>query len=139
MIGNPPEPAFPKMALQHIGLIGSGLLGSAIAERLIGAGFAVHGFDPDESRQTHLSRLGGIVEHSARHVARRCGRLILSLPDSSVAGNVLQKIDSALLPAATIMDTTTGAPDDAVRFGAKLAARGRFYLDTTVGGSSDQV
>ena len=127
------------MALKHIGLIGSGLLGSAIAERLIGSGFAVHGFDPDESRQSHLSGLGGMVERSARQVARRCSHLILSLPDSSVAGDVLQQIDSALLPAATIMDTTTGAPDDAVRFGAKLAAKDRFYLDTTVGGSSDQV
>ena len=127
------------MALQRIGLIGVGLLGTAIAERLLASGYRVHGFDVDSSRRSNLARLGGSPEPSAEDVAAICGSILLSLPDSEIAAEVLRQIGPALLPGSTIMDTTTGAPEDAVVFGNALARRGRHYLDTTVGGSSDQV
>ena len=127
------------MAPRSIGLIGLGLLGSAIAERLVGSGYSVRGFDIDESRRANLDALGGSPERSAEEVARKCDSLLLSLPDSGVVASVLARIDSALRTGSTIMDTTTGAPEDAVAFGEALARNGRHYLDTTVGGSSDQV
>ncbi len=127
------------MAAQRIGLIGLGLLGAAIAERLVGSGYAVHGFDIEESRRSILGKLGGFPARSAEKVATECESVLLSLPDSGVVAEVLQRIDSALQPSSTIMDTTTGAPEDAIAFGETLARSGHHYLDTTVGGSSDQV
>ena len=116
-----------------------GLLGAAIAERLVASGYLVHGFDIDPSRRSNLVRLGGSPERSPEDVAAICRSILLSLPDSGIAAEVLRQIGPALLPGSTIMDTTTGAPENAVAFGEALARRGRHYLDTTVGGSSDQV
>jgi 3-hydroxyisobutyrate dehydrogenase-like beta-hydroxyacid dehydrogenase len=45
--------------LQTIGIFGLGLIGSAVARRLIGAGHIVHGFDPDPARGVALESLGG--------------------------------------------------------------------------------
>ncbi|AKS47194.1 2-hydroxy-3-oxopropionate reductase/glyoxylate/succinic semialdehyde reductase [Octadecabacter temperatus] len=45
--------------LQTIGIFGLGLIGSAVARRLIGAGHIVHGFDPDPARSVALENLGG--------------------------------------------------------------------------------
>ncbi len=42
-----------------VGLLGLGLIGSAIATRLIAAGIEVHGFDPDKSCMSRLQALGG--------------------------------------------------------------------------------
>lgn len=42
-----------------VGLLGLGLIGSAIATRLIAAGVEVHGFDPDKSCMSRLQALGG--------------------------------------------------------------------------------
>lgn len=127
------------MAAQRIGMIGLGLLGSAIAERLLASGHAVCGFDTDPSRRSNLARLGGSPARFPEEVARRCTSILLSLPDSGIVAEVLQRIVPALRPGSTVMDTTTGAPEDGRAFGEKLARRGHDYLDTTVGGSSDQV
>lgn len=44
---------------QSVGLFGLGLIGHAIATRLLAAGVAVRGFDPDPVCMNHLSALGG--------------------------------------------------------------------------------
>ena len=46
-------------APETIGLVGVGLLGSAIAERLLAHGFRVLGFDLNASRLEALTALGG--------------------------------------------------------------------------------
>ncbi len=127
------------MPAARVGLIGIGLLGSAIAERLLASGVAVHGFDIDPRGRERLAAAGGTVGESAPAVFRECADLFLSLPDSVVVGIVLDSIDRACLAGRTVMDTTTGAPRDAARFGQEVAAAGGCYLDTTVAGSSEQV
>ena len=127
------------MAARKVGLIGLGLLGSAISERLLGAGYPVHGFDIEPSRRSRLGELGGIPEDSPAAVALSCRWIVLSLPDSKVVETTLRQVSPHLKPTSTIMDTTTGAPEDGVAFAAALDHSGHRYLDTTVGGSSAQV
>ncbi len=122
----------------RLGLIGVGLLGGAMAERLVGRGVGVLGSDLDPSRREALRGMGGEVAPSACEVARSCDRVILSLPTSDVAAEVVAQVEASLRPGATIIDTTTGEPADAVAMGARLAARGVAYLDATVSGSSEQ-
>lgn len=83
--------------------------------------------------------MGGNVQSSANEVARGSGRIILSLPDSRIVGQVLAGIEPACLTDRIVMDTTTGSPEAAASFCRRLEACGGTYLDTTVGGSSNQV
>ena len=124
---------------ERIGLIGLGLLGAAIAEQLSASGFSVFGFDIDDQRLAAFSRSGGESGESAADVVGTCTRIVLSLPDSTVVRGVLEEIEPARLAGRLVMDTTTGAPEDAAAFGRVLEAAGGHYLDTTIGGSSDQV
>jgi 3-hydroxyisobutyrate dehydrogenase-like beta-hydroxyacid dehydrogenase len=123
---------------KNVGMIGMGLLGSALAERLLGGGFSVLGYDVQPAATLALREAGGQAAASAVEVAATCERLLLSLPDSTVVGRVLDEIGSALKPGSIVIDTTTGAPEDAECFAARLQARGVCYLDATVGGSSRQ-
>ena len=127
------------MAAERIGLIGLGLLGSAIAERLLGRGYAVLGFDIADARREDLAARGGTALESAAEVARQSDRLMFSLPDSTVSSDVLRAVEGHLLEGTHVMDATTGAPEDAAAFGAALARRNCQYLDATVGGSSELV
>lgn len=124
---------------EKIGIIGLGLLGSAIAKRLIAAGFAVRGFDISEASRARLETLGGEPADSAPELAAACRYIVLSLPDSGVAATVLAEIETSLKPRTWLLDTTTGDPDETVLCGARLAERGHSYLDATIGGSSKQV
>jgi len=122
-----------------MGLIGLGLLGSALAERLLGAGWQIVGFDVDAERRRRLDELGGQPLGSAREVVRQChGTLLLSLPDSRVVEHVVGEVDGELTPPLTIIDTTTGDPRSSETLAARLAQRGIDYLDATVAGSSEQ-
>ena len=112
--------------MESIGLIGVGLLGSAIAARLTAAGYTVLGYDIVPER-----RMGAT---SSQQVADTCKVVILSLPTSDVAAQVIGEI--RLKPGTTVIDTTTGEPDAMAAMGAKLAASGVDYLDATVLGSS---
>ena len=68
----------------QIGLIGVGLVGTALAERLLAAGHQVTGFDLDESRCQHLVRLGGQSAASASEAVAVADVCLLSLPTSNI-------------------------------------------------------
>ena len=129
---HPPTPG-------DVGLIGIGLLGTELAQRLLKAGFVVHGFDLDVQRRAVFAESGGSVAITAADVFTRCGRVLLSLPSHREVEALLAANLSHLQRGQIILDTTTGDPATSAKLAADLAARGVAYLDATVSGSSAQV
>lgn len=124
--------------MQRVGIIGLGLVGNALAERLISAGFAVTGYDTQPEQNEALSRLGGQSLASGVEVARSCETILLSLPTSDIAAKVIEEIKPHL-PGKIVLDTTTGQPEVMANMGRQLADIGCEYLDATIAGSSSQV
>ncbi|MBN1421302.1 MAG: NAD(P)-dependent oxidoreductase [Planctomycetes bacterium] len=122
---------------ERIGLIGIGLIGSAVAERLARAGFTVLGHDIESDRAEVLGALGGESAADGDAVFASCERVILSLPDDRVAGGILDA--ARIREEQIIIDTTTGHPAAAERCAASLASKGASYLDATISGNSAQV
>ena len=122
-----------------IGLIGLGLMGGALATRLIAGGFPVLGCDIDAARRDSLVAQGGIAVAGADEVLRRCDRVILSLPSHNEVGQVIASADGTLRSGQIIIDTTTGDPEPTAALSARLAARGVVYLDATISGNSAQL
>jgi 3-hydroxyisobutyrate dehydrogenase-like beta-hydroxyacid dehydrogenase len=123
---------------EALGIIGVGLLGTALAERALAGGFEVLGYDPDECRLAELARMGGRAVASAGEIAAGSRRILLVLPHDGVSAEVVSGIESALPAGAAILDATTGDPQRAVELAVRLEARQVEYLDTTVSGSSEQ-
>lgn len=125
-----------------VGIVGIGLVGTAIATRLLRAGFAVIGHDIDPARVDALVAAGGIAAGSPRDVASQASRVILSLPTTTVVRDVLTGPDGILaadpLPGLVI-DTTTGDPVDTAALHGELWRRGVACLDAPVSGSSQDV
>jgi 3-hydroxyisobutyrate dehydrogenase-like beta-hydroxyacid dehydrogenase len=115
--------------MDSIGIIGVGLLGSAIADRLSAAGYTVVGYDLIPER-----RLGA---GSAQEVLGKCRTTFLCLPTSDVVAQVVGSLK--LTAGATLVDCTTGEPESMAAMGEKLAKSGIDYLDATVLGSSKVV
>ncbi len=125
-----------------VGLVGIGLVGTALAERFLEAGFQVVGYDLSGARCEHLRDLGGQVADSPADVAGRTERLFLSLPNSTVVQDVVKGLEGILaapkLPSYVI-DTTTGDPDETIALAEQLRRRGVHYLDATISGASSQL
>jgi len=128
-----------SVVANEVGLIGVGLLGSAIAARLLEEGVSVCGFDVDGERIRWLTQHGGTAGNDLRALAARCSRIVLALPDSQVVRSVIAELRAALRPGTLILDTTTGAPRDAEQAAATLAAIQVDYAEVTIAGSSAQV
>jgi len=128
--------------INRIGLIGVGLVGTAIADRLLAAEFDVIGFDIDSAKRQHLTQLGGKAVASPTEVAQQANRIVLSLPDTQIVREVVEGPDGLLqakTPPSYIVDTTTGDPDETVALALRLADRGVYFLDATISGSSQQI
>lgn len=127
---------------KRVGLVGLGLVGTALAERFLAHGYQVIGYDLDPQRRKALVELGGIGAGSPAAVAERAERLVLSLPTTETVLDVLAGTAGVLaarqLPTA-ILDTTTGDPSETEALAAGLATRGIAYLDAAISGSSTQV
>lgn len=128
--------------LESIGLVGIGLVGTAIAECMLRKEFGVVGFDVDRSRRSRLDEMGGKVVGSAADVAERTDRIVLSLPSTDIVRQVIEGpggILEAGSPPRNIIDTTTGDPEETTKLAEKLVGRGIYLLDSTISGSSKQV
>jgi len=77
---------------ESIGVIGLGLMGSAMGGRLLAHGFPVLGFDINSGCLAACVARGGRAATSVTELVASCGRIILSLPDSEMVRMVLDEL-----------------------------------------------
>ena len=125
-----------------VGLVGVGLVGTALAERLISHGYSIVGCDLVPERIRHLQDLGGRAVACPAELATFTDRVLLSLPDTTAVRRVLEGsnglLEAAILPSYVI-DTTTGDPEETTTLAEHLAERNVTFLDATISGSSRQI
>ena len=80
------------MDQQITGVIGLGLMGSALAQRLLASQYSVLGYDIGPSRCEVIAAIGGSVAAGPADVASQCGRVLLSLPTTDVVESVLAEM-----------------------------------------------
>lgn len=127
------------MPHQRTGMVGLGLLGSAIAERLLSQGRSLLGYDLSAHRRDAMAKRGVTIATSPGELFQQCDVTFLSLPTSDVVAQVLTQWGDNLKMGTQVIDTTTGAPEQMAAFGSELKKRDVWYLDATVAGSSAQV
>ncbi|MEZ6122163.1 MAG: NAD(P)-dependent oxidoreductase [Planctomycetaceae bacterium] len=121
-----------------VGLVGLGLLGSALARRLIHRGYSVWGFDADPAAMGRFADAGGCAVSRPGDVVIADNPVILCLPDSDVVERVLQQLVPRCRAQTLLIDTTTGTPQKTQQMAATLLPAGIELIDASVLGSSRQ-
>ena len=75
-----------------VGMIGLGIMGSAMASNLVKAGFRVVGHDVVPKARAAHRRAGGVVGRSNGDVARRAPIVVTSLPSAAALEAVAEEI-----------------------------------------------
>ena len=119
-----------------VGIIGLGLLGGAIAQRLIVQGVSVAGYDILADKRDALSNSQGVAMSDAQAMFDGCDEILLSLPTSDIVRALLNSVHPR--PGTLILDTTTGDPVAMQSFGEELRSKGVEYCDATIAGSSQE-
>jgi len=123
------------MDTETVGMIGLGLMGTAVTERLLAAGYRVHVYNRSREKADPLIARGA---EWADNPLATCKRVLISLYTTETVEAVLGQMDDGLRPGAILIDTTTGSPEQTAALGARLAERGVEYLDAPISGSSEQ-
>ncbi len=132
---------------EKIGLIGVGLMGSAMSERLIGAGYEVQGYDIDAERMNALEERGGRAVASPGAAAGGAKAVILSLMTTDIirkvcfgAGGITEAGTAGAKPGGLlIIDTSTSRPEDSIENARRLRELGIGFVDAGLSGSSQHI
>lgn len=120
-----------------VALIGIGLLGTALAERLLRVGYHVLGHDVSADAMDAFAALGGQVSPQLRDLPLAAQTIIICLPNSDVVKQVAADIMPNLKPGTVLIDTTTGHPEVTRNLATQLAEREVALVDASVLGSSE--
>jgi 3-hydroxyisobutyrate dehydrogenase-like beta-hydroxyacid dehydrogenase len=118
-----------------VGVIGLGLFGTAVAERLIGGGFPTHLWNRTREKANSLIAAGG---RWSDNPFVECEIVVISLYTTEIVKEVLGQMQSGLRNGQIIVDTTTGDPSQTSALGDWLAGRGVEYLEAPIAASSEQ-
>jgi len=122
----------------NVGIIGLGVMGSAVAGHLMEAGNTVRGFDIDAVRVEALAGSGGVPERSSADVARHSEIVLLWLPSVEALNAAIIDVVHGAHDGLTVIEMGT------LPLAAKAAARGHLaaagveLLDAPVSGTGHQ-
>ncbi len=127
------------------GLIGTGLMGTACAQRMLHAGIKVLAFDVDPAKCVAIEKSGAQVAVSVAEVAARCETMVVAVFNTDQVEEVAIGRGGVANAAAkdgkrrTLLCTSTCDPDRLAALAARVAADGVRILEVPVSGTSRQV
>ena len=130
--------AAPAPAGRTVGVIGLGIMGSAMAANLVQAGFEVWGYDPVAAARGRLKKAGGHPCTDAAEVARHCRHLILSLPSVAALEQVCAELIASGAKNLIAAETSTLPETAKVQALQTLAPHGIVLLDCPLSGTGAQ-
>lgn len=120
-----------------VGVIGLGIMGGAMAEALLAAGYKVCGYDPSTAAQRRFKKAGGRLLGSAAAVARNAGVVIMSLATVRALKAVTDEVAAAKPSRKPIMIETSTLPiADKECTAAAFARAGMRTLDCPISGTA---
>ena len=118
-----------------VGVIGLGLLGTALADRLIEGGFPTFVHNRSVEKAEPLLAKGAVWSDNP---FVECDKVVVCLYRTETVEEVLRTMAPAFRDGHAVVDTTTGDPQQTASLGRWLADRGVDYLEAPIAASSEQ-
>jgi 3-hydroxyisobutyrate dehydrogenase/glyoxylate/succinic semialdehyde reductase len=121
-----------------VGIVGLGIMGGAIARNLIERGWRIIGFDTDAARRAELALAKVVITDDVGQLVRDAPIIMTSLPSPAAAVEVAQAIANSGQPPRIVVELSTLAIADKLRFEAILKPAGHIALDCPLSGTGAQ-
>lgn len=126
------------MATAKVGMIGLGIMGSAMAANLLKSGYRVVGYDPVAACRRRHEKAGGIAARSALGVAQQARIVITSLPSAKALMRVVSELSLNFRGANIVVETSTLPIPVKEAARKRLARAGIVLLDCPLSGTGAQ-
>lgn len=124
----------------NIGIIGTGLMGSAIADRLIEKGFQVFLYNRTKGRATALVKMGALQIEYPSDLGRKCDYVIISVTDGNAVKEILfgeNGLVSSKNRNLLVIDTSTVLPADSIYCANLMKKKGYSIIQAPIMGGPD--
>ena len=121
-----------------VGIVGVGIMGSAIARNLIAAGATAIGFDVDATRRDELRGMGGTAATGVAEVAEAAEVILTSLPSIAALDQTIAAILAKPPHKLVVAELSTLPIDAKERVRGALAEAGITLLDCPLSGTGAQ-
>ena len=132
--------------MNRVGVIGAGLMGTAVTRRLVGAGYEVLAYDVDAAKREAVAGHGAKPQATASVVIAACEINVLAVFNTEqvehVIGGAAGAIDTIAKGGAgarTFVVTSTCDPDRLAKLAERVAAQGVKLIEMPISGTSVQV
>ena len=115
-------------------VIGLGNMGVPMANRLIGAGFKVTGFDLSDAARKRFSEGGGTTAGDANSAASDADVVITLLPDGNAVRTALDGLKRQLKQGSVMMEMSSSDPIGTRSLGEAFISAGFEFIDAPVSG-----
>jgi 3-hydroxyisobutyrate dehydrogenase-like beta-hydroxyacid dehydrogenase len=123
-----------------VGIIGLGLMGSALSARLIDADVAVIGFDIDTAKRELLKARGGLVASSVQDLAGRSQTIVVAVYSGEQVEALFAEIEHGAGAARpVVICTTTCAPDEIIRLAERATTACIPFVEAPISGTSAEL
>jgi putative dehydrogenase len=121
-----------------VGIVGLGIMGGAIARNLVERGWRVVGYDIDAGRRTELAQAGVTIAGGVDQVTRDTVIIMTSLPTPAAVADVAHGIANSGQSPRIVLELSTLAIADKLRFEGILTKAGHVALDCPLSGTGAQ-
>jgi 3-hydroxyisobutyrate dehydrogenase-like beta-hydroxyacid dehydrogenase len=118
-----------------VGLIGLGNMGTAVAERVLAAGYPLLVYNRSPEKAHALMARGASVAESAAELASEVDVVLTSLADDQAFEGVAREVVAAARPGTALVDLSTVSPAASGRIASKAEAASVAYLRAPVSGN----
>ena len=127
--------------MKTIGIIGLGLVGTAIAKRLAAADYTPFGYDVRQEARAAFAKLGFGVSVSLAEIAEQTNCAVLAVFETKDVVSVIESADGLLSCGSirTLIDCSTGEPEALRVLASRLMLRGVDFIEAPLSGSSQQI
>jgi 3-hydroxyisobutyrate dehydrogenase-like beta-hydroxyacid dehydrogenase len=121
-----------------IGIVGLGIMGSAMARNLVADGWPVHGYEIDPTRAAEMAAAGVTIAGDVASLAHSVPVLLLSLPSPAAVHATARAIAASGASQRVVIEASTLSLPDKLECEAILARAGHVALDVPISGTGAQ-
>lgn len=121
-----------------VGMLGLGIMGSAMSKNLLNAGFEVVGYDVLPEKVNALESMGGTGAASAQEVARKCRIIVSVLPTEASVLDSARELAAVAGPGQIFVECSTMPLETKFQAKSILDESGVEVLDCPLSGTGAQ-
>jgi 3-hydroxyisobutyrate dehydrogenase-like beta-hydroxyacid dehydrogenase len=118
-----------------MGLVGTGLFGTALADRLLAEQYPVFVYNRTRANAEPVLARGATWSDNP---LAECRRVVFAVYTTQQVEQLWERMNSKSQPGQIIVDTSTSDPQVTLAFARRLASHGVQYLEAPFSGSSEQ-